>query len=235
MTSAMALSSHCAIATQAAQVTNKGESCCQKAFARSRLTVQASNEHVAETTASDLARRELLAVTTLAAASLVLPSSPALALSKPPKGFSAHADQIDNYAFIYPFGWEEVAVKGQDITFKDVIEPLESVGVNIIKTDKNDLSELGPPDAVAKALVERVLSSPTQPVKLLKAAERDTDGRKYYTFEFLSQGGTYVRHGLATVAIGYGKFYTLITGANERRFSKVEPKLRVIVDSFQLL
>jgi photosystem II oxygen-evolving enhancer protein 2 len=43
---------------------------------------------------------------------------------------------------------QEVAVRGQDVAFKDVIEPLESVSVSIIKTDKTSLSELGTPDEV---------------------------------------------------------------------------------------
>jgi hypothetical protein len=47
---------------------------------------------------------------------------------------------------------QEVAVKGQDIAFKDVIEPLESVSVSIIKTDKASLEELGSPDEVQPLL-----------------------------------------------------------------------------------
>lgn len=39
-------------------------------------------------------------------------------------------------------------MKGQDVAFKDVIEPLESVSVSIIKTDKSNLSELGSADEV---------------------------------------------------------------------------------------
>jgi photosystem II oxygen-evolving enhancer protein 2 len=43
---------------------------------------------------------------------------------------------------------QEVAVKGQDVAFKDVIEPLESVSVSIIKTDKDSLQDLGSADQV---------------------------------------------------------------------------------------
>jgi photosystem II oxygen-evolving enhancer protein 2 len=64
-----------------------------------------------------------------------------------------------------------VAVKGQDVAFKDVIEPLESVSVSIIKTDKDSLQDLGSADQVAKALVERVLASPTQKTQLIEAKE----------------------------------------------------------------
>ena len=52
-------------------------------------------------------------------------------------------DAQDGYSFVYPFGWQEVAVKGQDVVYKDVIEPLESVSVSISKTDKDKVSEFG--------------------------------------------------------------------------------------------
>jgi len=52
-------------------------------------------------------------------------------------------DPQDGYSFSYPFGWQEVAVKGQDIVYKDVIEPLESVSVSISQTDKTSVSEFG--------------------------------------------------------------------------------------------
>ncbi|CAI5535164.1 unnamed protein product [Closterium sp. Naga37s-1] len=38
-----------------------------------------------------------------------------------------------------------------------------------------------------------------------------------------------------TIAIANGKFYTLTTGANERRWSKVDEKLRTVVASFVTL
>lgn len=49
---------------------------------------------------------------------------------------------------MYPYGWQEVAVKGQDIVYKDVIEPLESVSVSITQTDKADVTEFGSPAEV---------------------------------------------------------------------------------------
>ena len=52
-------------------------------------------------------------------------------------------DAQDGYSFVYPFGWQEVAVKGQDVVYKDVIEPLESVSISISKTDKDKVSEFG--------------------------------------------------------------------------------------------
>ena len=60
-----------------------------------------------------------------------------------PKGFVAVQDLQDAYQFTYPFGWQEVAVKGADIVYKDVVEPLESVSVTLTPTDKKDILEFG--------------------------------------------------------------------------------------------
>lgn len=64
------------------------------------------------------------------------------------KEFTPVKDSQDGYSFVYPFGWQEVAVKGQDVVYKDVIEPLESVSVSITKTDKANVSEFGSPAEV---------------------------------------------------------------------------------------
>lgn len=40
-------------------------------------------------------------------------------------------------------------IEGQDKVFKDVIEPLESVSVNVIPTNKQDIREFGRPEQVS--------------------------------------------------------------------------------------
>ncbi|CAL9196797.1 unnamed protein product [Musa hybrid cultivar] len=150
------------------------------------------------------------------------------------KGFQAVLDKKDGYTFLYPFGWQEVVVQGQDKVFKDVIEPLESVSVNMVATGKQDVRDLGPPQQVAEALVKKVLSPASQKTKLVEAAERDVDGKVYYTFEFIAQAPNYTRHALGAISIGNGKFYTLTTGANERRWGKMKDKLHEVVDSFKI-
>lgn len=90
---------------------------------------------------------------------------------------------------------QEVVVQGEDKVFKDVIEPLESVSVNMIPTSKEDIRDLGPPQAVssylfslklvnfyhvmlivcssqvAEALVKKVLAPASQKTKLVEATE----------------------------------------------------------------
>lgn len=45
--------------------------------------------------------------------------------------------------------WQEVVIEGQDKVFKDVIEPLENVSVNVIPTSKQDIRDIGPPREVS--------------------------------------------------------------------------------------
>jgi photosystem II oxygen-evolving enhancer protein 2 len=60
-----------------------------------------------------------------------------------PGGFQVLEDRQDGYAFNYPFGWQEVSISGADIVFKDVIEPLESVSVTMVKATKDTIAEYG--------------------------------------------------------------------------------------------
>ncbi|KAM3295217.1 hypothetical protein ACQJBY_037847 [Aegilops geniculata] len=173
--------------------------------------------------------RRLLSVTVRAMA----PPSPSKVAAADGK-FMPVIDRKAGYSFVYPFGWQEVSVQGQDKVYKDVIEPLESVSINMIPTTKEDIRDLGPPDQVAEALVRKVLSPPTQKTKLIEAKETDIDGRAYYTFEFTAQAPNFTRHALGTITIANGKFYTLATGANERRWDKMKDRLHTIVDSFKI-
>lgn len=66
-------------------------------------------------------------------------------LAAGPAGFNAAKDTQDGYQFVYPFGWQEVSVDGQDVVYKDIIEPLESASVSITKTDKASVTEFGNP------------------------------------------------------------------------------------------
>ncbi|KAL5057082.1 hypothetical protein RYX36_028686 [Vicia faba] len=149
-------------------------------------------------------------------------------------GFQPVVDRKDGYSFVYPFGWQEVVIEGQDKVFKDVIEQLENVSVTTIPTGKQDIKEFGSPEEVAATLIKKVLAPPNQKTKIIKATERDIDGKVYYQFEFTAQAPNFTRHALSAVSIGNGKFYTLTTGANERRWGKMKDRLQTIVESFKL-
>lgn len=148
-------------------------------------------------------------------------------------GFEVVRDQQDAYQFIYPFGWQEVSIPGQDVVYKDVIEPLESASVSYIPTEKKSVSEYGDVKEVSYTLVRKVLTNINQDVKLLSCEERkDEGGRVYYDFEYTASTPRYTRHAMASVTVGNGKFYTLETGANERRWGKMSDKIKKIQKSF---
>ena len=152
-----------------------------------------------------------------------------------PKGFNVVKNPTKGYAFAFPFGWQEVAVDGQEVVYKDVIEPLESVSLTIYPSQKESITEYGDVDQVASSLISRVLAAPGQETKVLKAKAKEQDGKTYYQFEYVAQAPNFTRHALTTVGVNNGSLYTLTTGANQRRWKKMEDRLNKIVDSFQFL
>ncbi|XP_044509096.1 psbP-like protein 1, chloroplastic isoform X2 [Mangifera indica] len=179
-------------------------------------------------------RRQIIAVGVIASwVSLVNQTLESFA-AESKKGFLSVTDNKDGYSFLYPFGWQEVLVEGQDKVFKDVIEPLESVSVNMIPTGKLDIRDFGSPQEVAQILIKKFLAPPNQRTKIVMASENDVDGKAYYTFEFVAQAPNYTRHALGAASVGNGKFYTLTTGANERRWDKMKDRLQTVVESFKV-
>jgi hypothetical protein len=77
-------------------------------------------------------------------------------------------------------------------------------------------------------------SSRTTPPPL-RTSQRETKGKTYYEFEFTAKNSRYTRHSVAVVTADRGIFYTLTTGANERRWGKMGDKLKTTVRSFQLV
>lgn len=88
---------------------------------------------------------------------------------------------------------------------------------------------------VVSNLVRRVYSAPTQMANVYDMQERTIDGKNYYTFEYALTSPNFSRAAFATIAIGNGRYYTLIVGANERRWRRVRNQLKVVADSFKVL
>ncbi|CAA2955670.1 psbP 1, chloroplastic [Olea europaea subsp. europaea] len=200
-------------------------------FVRSDQVPTASTSPCQDT----LGRRQVLALGVTISPGLLLPHQTSMSFAAETKqGFLSVTDKKDGYTFLYPFGWQEVVVEGEDKVFKDVIEPLESVSVNLIPTSKQDIRDFGSPQEVAQTLIRKVLASPSQKTKLIQASEHDVNGKAYYVIEFIAQAPNYSRHALSAICVGNGKFYTLTTGANERRWEKMKDRLKTVVDSFQI-
>ncbi|QCE12854.1 photosystem II oxygen-evolving enhancer protein 2 [Vigna unguiculata] len=199
------------------------------------FTVKASQEPSASLTSQDTqGRRQVIAIGTTAPLVFLMNQHSNSFAAENKKGFLSVLDKKDGYSFLYPFGWQEVVIEGQDKVFKDVIEPLESVSVNVIATGKQDITEFGSPQEVAETLIKKVLAPSNQKTKIVEAKEQDVEGKKYYQFEFIAKAPNYTRHALSTVSIGNGKFYTLTTGANERRWEKMKDRLHTVIESFKI-
>ena len=204
---------------------------CAASNARSRDGARRAT--VARATARDaIGRRDALQrVAVAVAGACVGAPAPALALS----GMNAVKDTREGYEFLYPVGWQEIQVDGQQAVYKDIIEPLESVALNVYPTQRKSVSEIGTPDEVAKTLVGKALTAPGAQAKVLSTSERtDKDGHLYYQFEFVTKTKSYERHALTVVTVTQGKFYTLTTGASEKRWSKMKERLLATVGSFNV-
>ncbi|XP_071930071.1 photosynthetic NDH subunit of lumenal location 1, chloroplastic isoform X3 [Coffea arabica] len=170
--------------------------------------ITCSRDTIPEEERSCLRRSLLLGVGVL---SLNLSSAAALLAQGIPKNYEAFVDKADGYSYFYPSDWRDFDFRGHDSAFKDRYLQLQNVRLSFIPTDKSDVHDLGPLD------------------------EKNIEGRNYYTFEYVLTSSNFARAAFATIAIGNGRYYTLIVGANERRWRRVRNQLKVVADSFKLL
>ncbi|XP_013635364.1 PREDICTED: photosynthetic NDH subunit of lumenal location 1, chloroplastic [Brassica oleracea var. oleracea] len=182
---------------------------------------------------SNLKRRQaLVGVGTLLATSV--PATLLLA-EEVPKSYSAFVDKEDGYSYYYPSDWREFDFRAHDSAFKDRYLQLQSVRVRFIPTEKTDIREVGPMEEVVYDLVKHKFAAPNQVATIYDMKERVEDGKSYYTFEYGLRTPIYATTCFATVAVGNNRYYTLIVGANERRWRKVKKQLEVVADSLKIL
>ncbi|ESQ52629.1 hypothetical protein EUTSA_v10017187mg [Eutrema salsugineum] len=177
-------------------------------------------------------RQALVGVGTLVATSI--PATLLLA-EEIPKSYSAFVDREDGYSYYYPSDWREFDFRAHDSAFKDRYLQLQNVRVRFIPTEKNDIREVGPMEEVVYDLVKHKFAAPNQVATIYDMKERVEDGKNYYTFEYGLRTPIYATTSFATVAVGNNRYYTLIVGANERRWRKVKKQLQVVADSLKIL
>ncbi|PNY03726.1 psbP-like protein 2 chloroplastic-like [Trifolium pratense] len=136
--------------------------------------------------------------------------------------------QMDILTFIPRIG------RAHDSAFKDRYLQLQNVRVRFIPTEKNDIRDLGPMEEVVTDLVKYRYTAPNQRSTIYDMQERTIDGKHYYTVEYVLASRGWGSASFATLAIGNGRSYTLIVGANERRWKKVRNQLKVVADSFRI-
>uniref|UniRef100_A0A0F7CYK1 PsbP-like protein 2 n=1 Tax=Goodyera fumata TaxID=1390594 RepID=A0A0F7CYK1_9ASPA len=149
--------------------------------------------------------------------------------------YTPFVDFIDGYSYVYPSDWRDFDFLGHDSAFKDRIAALQHVRVGFIPTTKNDIRDLGSMQEVIFDLVKNVYAAPTQIPTIYDIQERTVDGKNYWTFEYDLQSSGFARTAFATIAIGNGRYYTLVVGANQRRWSRLRNLLKVVADSFKII
>uniref|UniRef100_A0ACD5YMY7 Uncharacterized protein n=1 Tax=Avena sativa TaxID=4498 RepID=A0ACD5YMY7_AVESA len=175
-----------------------------------------------------------LALLGAGALSTVLLNSSSAYAEEVPKNYRSYVDANDGYSYLYPSDWRDFEFLGHDSVFKDRNVQLQSVRVAFIPTTKTDVRDLGPMDEAIFNLVNNVYAAPNQIPAIYDMQERTVDGRNYWTFEYDLEAPGYGVSAFATVAIGNGRYYTLIVTANERRWSRLRNKLKVVADSFKI-
>ncbi|CAE7407012.1 PPL1 [Symbiodinium microadriaticum] len=121
------------------------------AFASTRQAVEGAKE---------VPRRQLL---TGAGLSTALTATPALA-------FETWVDSNQGYEFKFPTGPQKSTLKGYDVFYRDILEPLEYIGVKIVGTQRNSLDDVGTPqeDRSIKSCMTSVAHSQTANFALYK-------------------------------------------------------------------
>merc|ERR1711934_1286304 len=110
---------------QSIKRTRKSSIKCSSASSSSTATSEEDN--------TDFSRRQAVLSTAAGAFALTQNVNPSYALS----GFNVVKETRDGYQFIYPVGWQEISVDGQAKVFKDIIEPLESISLNVTRLREN--------------------------------------------------------------------------------------------------
>lgn len=152
-----------------------------------------------------------------------------------PKNYRAFVDSTDGYSYYYPSDWREFDFRAHDSAFKDRYLQLQNVRVKFIPTEKKDIHEEGSLDEVVNFLVKHRYAAPNQKATIYDMKERTIDGKNYYTFEYKLSSRAYSRTSFATIAVANGRYYTLIVGANDRRWRRYRDMLKVVADSFRVL
>ncbi|CAN1257625.1 Photosynthetic NDH subunit of lumenal location 1, chloroplastic [Linum perenne] len=180
-----------------------------------------------------------MAVASSLSLSLFSTTAAAASVAKRVTAVSSLSPSNDPSVSLSPEHGEDFDFRGHDSAFKDRYMQLHNVRVRFIPTKKKDIHEFGPMEQVITDLITHVYAAPIQRPTIYSMEEvwlcKNVEGTNYYTFEYLLTSPNYSSVSFATIAIGNGRYYTLIVGANERRWKRYRNQLKVVADSFKLL
>ncbi|XLT09097.1 hypothetical protein HN51_054890 [Arachis hypogaea] len=85
-------------------------------------------------------------------------------------------------------------------------DKFQNVRVRFIPTEKKDIRD--------------IYAAPNQRPTIYDMHEKTVDEKYYYSFEYVLTSPNYLSASFATIAIGNGRYWPLIVGANERRWKR---------------
>jgi hypothetical protein len=159
----------------------------------------------------------------------------------------SYRDDANGYEFNYPTGLQQSKNPEYSVFFRDIIEVLDSIGVQTAETDRKDLSEIGKPEDVAAKLIS--VNVPKQaPREIIKVTSKtDKEGRRRDYVEYVYQwqfskdmaqnlGRTkFQLHNYAMVCLDEKRQYIVIATAEDRRWPIIGDELKETVDKFRFL
>mmetsp|Transcript_50344 Transcript_50344/g.146045 ORF Transcript_50344/g.146045 Transcript_50344/m.146045 type:complete len:251 (+) Transcript_50344:68-820(+) len=171
----------------------------------------------------------------------VAASAPAL----PALAYETYKDLPNGYSFTYPSGLQKSENKAYTVFLRDVIEPLESVGVKVTPTTRKSLDEIGDAMEVAKRILADNVPSKA-PQEIIKAESKlDRNGRRIDVIEYAYQWKfdddmaqkmgrqRFQLHNKALVSIDKRKQYFVLASAEEPRWPVQGDQLGLAVDTFK--
>lgn len=133
-----------------------------------------------------------------------------------------YTDQVLGIKFNHPLGLQKSQYKGYNVFLRDILQPLEYIGVKVVETQRKSLDDVGKPEEVAKKLVADLVPKKA-PQEIIKVESfKDLAGRRNDIVEFAYQ---WVFDDATAKMVGRSKFQAhckvLVTIYNEKEYRVV--------------
>eukprot|EP00419_Tripos_fusus_P025463 CAMPEP_0172712672 /NCGR_PEP_ID=MMETSP1074-20121228/61236_1 /TAXON_ID=2916 /ORGANISM="Ceratium fusus, Strain PA161109" /LENGTH=247 /DNA_ID=CAMNT_0013536631 /DNA_START=100 /DNA_END=843 /DNA_ORIENTATION=- len=182
-------------------------------------------------------RRSLLVSTGLVA------TAPAL----PAQADETYKDNGLGVQFRYPNGLQKSNNKVFNVFFRDIVEPLESLGLKVTPTKRKSLEEIGDAMAVGKKLVADTIPTGAPNEIITAKSKEDALGRRYDIIEFRYQWyfeeelarqlgrQRFQLHQKALIQIYNKKQYLLLVSIEEPRWEIKSDQMLQAIDTWKLI
>lgn len=181
-------------------------------------------------------RRQLLAGSGLG----ILSMAPSAALA-----YETYSDPNVGYEFKFPTGPQKSTNKGYDVFLRDIIEPLEFIGLKITQTERKSLDDVGSPQEVAEKLLKDIVPAGAPQEIISVNSKTDDLGHRIDTVEFAYQWKfdeglarqlgrkKFQLHCKALISVTRNKQFLLQIASEENRWEYRGDDYQVAIDTFK--